>query len=131
MLTRDHVEEVIDLYIRAWTEKDADLIMTIFTPSALYHERVLDEPIRGRDGIRRYWIEKVVQSQDHIDCRLLSLYLDGRTAIVEWEALFDDLADGFRRRMREVAILEFEGGLIASLREYWCSKPMGIVDRRT
>ncbi len=27
-----------------------------------------------------------------------------------------------RKRMREVAILEFEGKLIASLREYWSSE---------
>lgn len=56
---------------------------------------------------------------------MLSLYLDGNTAIAEWEARFDDRADGVRKRMREVAILEFEGRLIASLREYWSSEVIG------
>ena len=62
-LTKDHVREVIAVYMRAWTTQDPDLIVTIFTESATYHERVLDEPIRTRDGIRKYWMDKVVGAQ--------------------------------------------------------------------
>jgi len=36
-----------------------------------------------------------------------------------------DLAKGNRKRMREVAILEFRDGLISSLREYWSSVVVG------
>ena len=123
-LTRQDVQDVVDTYIRAWVEKDPDLIVTIFTDTATYHERVLEEPIRNREGIRQYWQSKVVESQDRITCKLLSLFLDGTTAIVEWEAEFDDLPQKVRKRMREVAILVFEGQLIASLREYWSSEKM-------
>jgi hypothetical protein len=51
--------------------------------------------------------------------------LDGDTAIAEWEARFDDPAQGVRKRMREIAVLEFDGPLIASLREYWASERTG------
>jgi hypothetical protein len=121
-LTRQDVHDVVDTYIRAWVDKDPDLIVTIFTETATYHERVLEAPIENREGIRRYWQTKVVESQDRITCKLLSLFLDGNTAIVEWEAEFDDLPQKVRKRMREVAILVFEGQLIASLREYWSSE---------
>ncbi len=121
-LTTQEVRDVVDTYIRAWVEQDDDLITTIFTDTATYHERVFDEPIRHREGIQTYWRTKVVESQDRITCKLLNLYLDGNTAIVEWEAQFDDLAENVRKRMREVAILVFEGQLIASLREYWASE---------
>jgi ketosteroid isomerase-like protein len=121
------VRDVIATYIRAWVEQDPDLIVTIFTDTATYHERVLQEPIRNREGIRAYWQEKVVESQARITCKLLNLYLDGNTAIVEWEAQFDDVAQSVRKRMREVAILVFEGQLIASLREYWSSEPIGRI----
>jgi hypothetical protein len=121
-LTRQHVLDTVDTYIRAWVGQDPDLILTIFTDNATYHERVLDEPIRNREGIREYWQSKVVGSQANITCKVLSLYLDGDTAIVEWEATFDDLADETRKLMREIAVLVFEGPLIASLREYWSSK---------
>ncbi|PZS36809.1 MAG: nuclear transport factor 2 family protein [Pseudonocardiales bacterium] len=126
-LTKQDVRNVVDLYIRAWVEQDADLIETIFTDTATYHERVFKEPIRDRHGIRAYWKDKVVESQSGIKCELLNLYLDGDTAIVEWEAEFDDLTQKVRKRMREVAILVFEGRLIASLREYWSSEQVAVL----
>ncbi len=121
-LVKEDVRKLIDIYIRAWTTQDPDLILTVFTPSATYRERVLQEPIRGHAGIREYWQTKVVEEQANISAELLSLYLDGTTAIAEWEARFDDLVKGYRKRMREVAILEFDGDRVAGLREYWTSE---------
>jgi hypothetical protein len=121
-LTKQDVRNVIDVYIRAWVEQDPDLIETIFTDTATYHERIFEASIKDRSGIRAYWKAKVVESQANVECELLNLYLDGNTAIAEWEAEFDDLVQNVRKRMREVAILVFEGRLIASLREYWVSQ---------
>ena len=45
------------------------------------------------------------------------------------EATFDDVDEGVRKRMKEIAVLTFEGGLISSLREYWASEELGIVER--
>ena len=129
-LTENDVRAVIDTHIRAWEGQDPDLVVTIFTEAATYHERVLDEPIRTREGIRAYWQSKVVEAQAHITCDLLSLYLDGNTAIAEWQAEFDDVLQGVRKRMREVAILEFQGQLIARLREYWASQRIGDLPQR-
>ena len=53
-----------------------------------------------------------------------TITLDGTTAIAEWEARFDDVVKGHRKRMREVAILECDGDRIASLREYWTSESL-------
>ena len=127
-LTRQDAHEVIATYIKAWESQDPDLIVTIFTPDATYHERVLQDPIPDRESIRRYWQDKVVTAQANIKCELLSLYLDGETVIAEWEAEFDDLAEGVRKRMREIAVLVFEGRLIASLREYWASEIVGAAE---
>ena len=121
-LGKEDVRKLLDVYIRAWTTQDPDLILTIFTPAATYHERVLEEPIRGHAGIREYWQTKVVKEQANIQAELLSLYLDGTTAIAEWEARFDDLVKGHRKRMREVAILELDDDRVADLREYWASE---------
>jgi nuclear transport factor 2 (NTF2) superfamily protein len=124
-LTREHAAEVLDTYIKAWEEQDPKLIVTIFTRDATYHERVLREPIPGRDAIREYWETKVARDQANIRCRLLNYYIDGNTVIAEWLAEFDDVVQGVRKRMREVAILEFNGPLIESLREYWASEQLG------
>ena len=124
-LTKQDLREVLDTYIRAWETQDPDLIVTIFTAAATYHERVMGDPIPDREAIRAYWQSKVVEAQANIRCELLNLYLDGDTAIAEWLAEFDDVAQGVRKRMQEIAVLEFEGGLIASLREYWASERIG------
>jgi hypothetical protein len=133
-LTKQDVRDVIGVYIKAWETQDPDLIVTIFTEGATYHERVMLDPIPGREAIRAYWESKVVGAQANISCELVSLYLDGDTAIAEWEAEFDDVTQGVRKRMREIAVLEFEpcrippgtrqarGYLISSLREYWASE---------
>jgi hypothetical protein len=34
-----------------------------------------------------------------------------------------------RKRMREIAVLVFEGGLISSLREYWASEQIGQAEK--
>jgi hypothetical protein len=128
-LTKDDVREVLDVYIKAWETQDPNLIVTIFTPAATYHERVMGDPIPDREAIRRYWESKVVGAQANITCRLLNLYLDGDTAVAEWLAEFDDVAQGVRKRMKEIAVLEFDGHLIAPLREYWASETAGTVAR--
>lgn len=124
-LTKQDVREVLDVYVRAWEGQDPDLIVTIFTEDATYHERVLQAPIPDREAIRRYWETKVVAAQANIKCEVLNVYLDGDTAIAEWEAEFDDLAQGVRKRMLEIAVLDFRGKQIAALREYWSSETVG------
>lgn len=129
-LTREHVREVLGTYIKAWETQDPDLIVTIFTEGATYAERVLGDPIPDREAIREYWETKVARDQANIRCELLAFYVDQvtDTATAEWEATFDDLVQGVRKRMREVAILEFDGPLIRSLREYWSSQQIGELE---
>ena len=125
--TRQEVRNTLDIYIRAWVGQDPDLIVSVFTDTATYHERVLEAPILGSDGIRAYWQSKVVEQQANLKVELLSLYLDGSTAIAEWEAEFDDTTKGVRKRMQEIAVLSFQGGLIDHLREYWASQTVADI----
>jgi ketosteroid isomerase-like protein len=115
----------LDVYKTAWEQQDSELILTIFTREATYHERVLQEPIRGHEAIAAYWQAKVVQGQDRISFTLLNTYIDGITGIAEWAVSFDDCAQRKRKHMQEIAILEFCDGKIASLREYWASEVIG------
>ncbi len=125
MADRDIIKRILQVYKTAWETQDPKLILTIFTEDAVYHERILDEPLRGHEAIARYWTEKVVAQQRNISFDLLSMYLDGNTAVAEWNATFDDLQFGVRKLIREVAILEIEADKISSLREYWASKNVG------
>lgn len=124
-LSKQDVRDVLAVYIRAWERQDPDLIVTIFTEDATYHERVLQAPIPNRQAIWEYWATKVAQEQANIKAKLLNVYLDGDTAIAEWEAEFDDVVQGVRKRMLEIAVLDFEGRRIKALREYWSSETVG------
>jgi ketosteroid isomerase-like protein len=83
-------------------------------------------PGRPRWPGRIGWQSKVAEAQANITCKLLNLYLDGDTVIAEWLAEFDDLVKGEGKRMREIAVLTFEGELISSLREYWASEAVAM-----
>jgi ketosteroid isomerase-like protein len=126
-LSKATLRAVLDVYKNAWEQQDSELILTIFTKNAVYHERVLQEPIRGHEGIAAYWQEKVVKGQGRISFTLLKTYIDGSTGIAEWEVHFDDLVQRQRKHMKEIAILEFVDGKIASQREYWASEVIGEV----
>ena len=124
-LTPQLFAQTLDIYKRAWETQDSDLIISIFTPDAVYHERLLEAPMSTHEGIQQYWKCKVQENQANIKVRILSKYVDGITGIAEWEAEFDDKEDGCRRFMREIAVMEFKDGKICSLREYWVSKKIG------
>lgn len=120
ILDKKTVEEIISIYSDAWINQDSNKIISIFTPDAVYHEKVLEKPYVCHKEIKQYWKEKIVKDEKNIDFKLLNIYIDGYVAIVEWEAIF--LYKGKKTLIREVAILEIEGSKIKSLREYWHSK---------
>ena len=63
-----------------------------------------------------------MEAQANITCRLLSLYLDGDTAIAEWLAEFDDSPRGAQADAGDRgAPLRGEQDR-QSLREYWASE---------
>jgi hypothetical protein len=121
-LTKEMLKTVLDIYKTAWEQQDSKLILTIFTEDALYHERVLQEPIRGHAGIAKYWQKKVMKEQARISWTLLRTYIDGTTGIAEWEVYFDDLVEQKRIHSMEIAIMEFNNRKITSLREYWAAE---------
>ncbi len=129
-MDRERALQMIEVYRRAWETQDSRLVLTIFREDAVYHERVLGNPMRGHEEIRRYWDDRVGKTQANIHFRLLDFFIDGATVIAEWQAEFDDLADGVRKRIREVAIVETDGSLISSLREYWASEVVGSLPSR-
>jgi|GEM_PF-745134 ketosteroid isomerase-like protein len=120
------VTSLIERYAQAWTMQDTDMIVSVFTPDATYHERVLAKPMRGHDEIRNYWNTKVCREQANIQFALRQLYIDTSksTAIAEWEASFDDIPGNCRKHMLEIAVLDIQGEKISGLREYWCSEKL-------
>jgi hypothetical protein len=123
VLQREHLAATLAIYCEAWVTKNSNMIISIFENDATYHERVMDEPIRGHEGIKDYWDEKVGKGQDCISVSIVQMFVDGNVGIVEWEVYFNDLVQRNRKFIKEIAVLEFHtSGKIQSLREYWSSR---------
>ncbi len=117
-MTREEVKKLIEVYGKAWETQDPELITTIFTDDATYHDPREPEN-SGIDAIKEYWVYKVVGEQKDIHFHLRNLWIDGTTAIAEWDADFIDTKRNLKIAMSEVAIFEMRDGLFSSLREYY------------
>jgi ketosteroid isomerase-like protein len=124
MISEERVKEILKTYEEAWVNQDISKILSIFTENGIYHERVLNEPLKGHKEIAEYWKTKVCEEQSEISFRLLNYYICGDTVIAEWEAYFNSNVKEAQVHIKEVAILEFENNLIKSLREYWQSESL-------
>ena len=117
-MIHERAKELIETYSKAWTSRDADLILTIFTPDATYFDPAEGNQV-GHEGIKKYWEEKVISSQKDISFTLLNCWIDGDTVVAEWNAKFIDTKRQLKIDMHEVAIFGTRDDLFSSLREYY------------
>ena len=119
-MNKEHATKLFETYGHAWETRDPDLILTIFTPDASYDDP--HEPKNmGHEGIRAYWVSKVIGEQKDIHFKLLHVWIDGDTVIAEWDADFIDTKRNLHIQMTEVAIFGTQDGKFSSLREYYKS----------
>ena len=120
-MTKDQATKLINTCGKAWVTRDPDLIVSIFTEDATYHDP--HEPLNtGRDAIRSYWMSKVVGGQSDIIFDLKNVWVDGETVIAEWYAEFTDTKKNRRFKIKEIGVFTIKDGKINSLREYYVSE---------
>jgi len=119
-MTKEEVTKLIEIYAKAWTTGDADLILGIFTPDATYMDPAEPENV-GHEGIKSYWQNKVVGKQKGVIFNLLNVWVDGDTGIAEWRATFVDVPRNLNIELHEAAIFGLRDGKFSSLREYYKS----------
>lgn len=127
-MTKDEAIKLLNTYGEAWEKQDPELILTIFTPDAIYNDPK-ETPLVHHDAIREYWIRKVVGEQKGIKFKLLNTWLDGDHVIAEWDAEFIDTRRSLQIEMTEVAIFTTRDGKFSSLREYYRSEktPLDLI----
>lgn len=124
MVNKDTVKKVLKIYEDAWVNQGTEKILTIFTKDAIYQEHAFEKPFIGHKQIKQYWQSKVVEEQSDIKFKLLHIWIDGDTVLAEWNASFYSNIENARIHIMEIAILEFKGDKIKSLREYWHSEKL-------
>lgn len=120
-MEKEKAIELLNIYGRAWVNQDPDLILTIFTPDAIYNDpKELEN--KGHEGIRSYWVKKVVGEQKDINFKLLNVWIDDSVVVAEWDAVFTDTKRNLLIEMREVAVFTIKDNKFSSLREYYKTK---------
>ncbi len=120
-MNKQQATALIELYGRAWVERDAEKILEVFTPDATYFDPREGEQV-GHEGIRAYWKTKVIGSQKDIVFHLLNVWIDTDVVIAEWNATFIDTTRNLKIDMTEVAIFGVRDEKFSSVREYYRSE---------
>lgn len=120
-MTKLEATTLLEIYGRAWVTQDLELIVTIFTNDATYHDPK-EQKNFGRDAIRSYWETKVVGEQSDISFLLRHVWVDSDTVLAEWDAKFIDTKRNLNIRMTEVAIFTVQNDKFSALREYYSSE---------
>lgn len=130
MLERKNVIKLINIFGKAWMNKDPEMIPKIFTNDARYYEYVLKKPIVGHAGIKKFWKDMVHKQRD-IRFRLLNLYIEKNTAVAECEVSFYTRRRGIEVKihMNLLMLLRVRNGKISAIREYWSTEH--IINKKT
>ena len=112
------VKPWLDAYGRAWETRSPEMAGVLFTEDASYQESPYDEPMRGRSAIVEYW-SHIPRTQEYIlfDHEIIALTSD--VAIIHWTASFARIPSKAKVKLDGIFLLNFEGNLCRSLREWW------------
>jgi steroid delta-isomerase-like uncharacterized protein len=134
-LDREFVEDFARRYEEAWASRDPDQLAELCTEDVVWNDPALREPLRGRDGVRRFVRASFEMAPDfHVEStdapyiastgpRVLQPYRMAGTMTGPWEFL--DMAPTGRPFCVEgVDSWEMRDGLIARYDTYWDTNGM-------
>jgi len=105
-------------FARAWETFDGDLVVSLFTETAEYHEDPFDPPLIGHNAIRAYWLNGAA-SQDQVEVTIERHWVSGDTILAACHASYVERPSGDRIRMKAFFTFEMEDDRIARFREWW------------
>jgi ketosteroid isomerase-like protein len=109
---------LIDSFGDAWSGANVDLMMSVYSPDAVFVETPFSEPLRGLEAIRRYWLE-VPYNQSEITFRSGEIYGAGPWFSTEFKCVFRRRRTGEWVDARGAIFCETQDGRISEMRMYW------------
>lgn len=110
--------ELIDTFSRGWAKANLDLVCSVFTDDAVFHETPFTEPIAGLPAIRKWWAD-VPYHQSEISCTTGEIYSAGPWFSTEFKTTFRRRRTGEWVEARGGIFCETAGGKISEMRMYW------------
>lgn len=111
-------------YDRASRKNDGQASAALFSQNASYHETPFDEPMYGRDAIRKYW-EAGAQTLKDKESEFEILAVQDNRGIARWCSRFTDINSGRRLVLDCLFVVEFDDNdLCCTFREWWHLKTL-------
>jgi len=109
----------LEAYGRAWESHDPDAVVGLYSDDLVYYETPFDEPMRGREGIRRYWAEAVAAQRD-VKFSADVLAVSGDTGIARWTTSLTRVPSGVQVELDGIFLVTFgDAGRCREFREWW------------
>jgi ketosteroid isomerase-like protein len=109
--------DLLAAFARASETFDGDLVVSLFSADAEYHEDPFAPPIVGHNAIRAFWLESAA-TQDQVEFTIERHLVSGDTIVAIWHLSYVLREDGGRRRASGVLVLDTRAGEIERLRKW-------------
>jgi ketosteroid isomerase-like protein len=110
--------QLVDTFGQGWSKQRVDLIASVFAPQAVFLETPFSEPIRGLDGIKKYWAD-VPYHQSEVTFTSGEIFAAGPWFSTEFKCVFRRRRTGEWVDARGALFCETGDGLITEMRMYW------------
>ncbi len=98
---------------------DVEPLVAMFTEDAELINLAMIEPLKGRDGARRFW-QKYLSVFEGIHSKFINVVEGDRTAVMEWISE-GTLSNGESVNYRGVSIIEIDSDRVSRFRTYYDS----------
>lgn len=121
---------LVDTFGRAWERTDAQALLTVFTPDAVFVETPFNAPLTGTAGIRGYW-QDLSFHQSEVRFASGEIFVVGPWFATEFFVTFRRRRTGEMVEAKGGMFCETRDGLISEMRLYWHRRAGGreILDR--
>jgi ketosteroid isomerase-like protein len=116
--SREQFEALVAQFAKGWEKGDADQMLEVFTPDALFYPSPFDPPARDHAGIRTYW-KDIPLEQAEISCRYGEIFVVGPWFATEYKCTFRRRRTGEPVDLRGAMFCETRDEKISEMRLYW------------
>lgn len=116
--TRALGRTLIDTFGKGWMKGNTDMIVSVFTPDAVFIETPFSAPLRGEAAIRLFWRDVPVH-QSEITFTSGEIYAAGPWFSTEFKVTFRRRRTGEWVDARGAIFCETDGQKITEMRMYW------------
>ena len=113
---------LIDTFGDGWARGNMELLLSVFTPEAMFQETPFSEPLRGIEAIRGYWIE-TPYNQSEATFTSGEIFAAGPWFAAEFKCVFRRRRTGQWIDARGAIFCETNGEKVVEMRMYWHRKP--------